>query len=59
MNLNDNSIQQFEQKNCSGYWAFDVVAGEPFPAPAGEDQGLLLHLLQAITWAQELDLKVM
>ena len=41
-----------------GYWAVDVVAGEPFPAPAGEDQGLLLHLLQAITWAQELDLKV-
>jgi len=42
-----------------GYWAVDVVAGEPFPAPAGEDQGLLLHLRQAINWAQELDMKVM
>ena len=32
---------------------------KPFPAPAGEDHGLLLYLRQAINWAQELDMKVM
>ena len=36
----------------------DVAPGEPFPAPRGEGEGLLAHLLQAATWAEELGMAV-
>ena len=35
-----------------------MAPGEPFPAPRGEGEGLLAHLLQAATWAEELGMAV-
>ena len=42
-----------------GYWAVDVLDGEPFPQPQDDSAGILFHLKQACIWAEELDMKVL